>query len=73
MVSNYSLLYSITGTDPSLQPYLLAAHLDVVPAPTENWQHDPFEATIDDGFIYGRGAIDVKHAAMVNVIFLQPF
>jgi len=41
-------------------PYLLCAHLDVVPAGRQ-WQHDPFKAGIIDGFIYGRGSLDVKN------------
>ena len=42
------------------EPFLLLSHLDVVPAPPERWSHDPFAADIDDGYIYGRGAVDMK-------------
>ncbi len=42
------------------QPLLLLSHLDVVPAPTERWSHDPFAADLVDGYIYGRGAVDMK-------------
>ena len=42
------------------EPLLLLSHLDVVPAPAERWTHDPFAADIDDGYIYGRGAVDMK-------------
>ena len=45
-----------TGGD----PFLLLSHLDVVPAPPERWSHDPFAADVDDGYIYGRGAVDMK-------------
>ena len=45
-----------TGGD----PLLLLSHLDVVPAPRERWTHDPFAADISDGYIYGRGAVDMK-------------
>ena len=45
-----------TGGD----PLLLMSHLDVVPAPPERWTHDPFAADIDDGYVYGRGAVDMK-------------
>jgi acetylornithine deacetylase/succinyl-diaminopimelate desuccinylase-like protein len=41
-------------------PLLLLSHLDVVPAPAERWTHDPFAADLDDGYIYGRGAVDMK-------------
>jgi acetylornithine deacetylase/succinyl-diaminopimelate desuccinylase-like protein len=45
-----------TGGD----PLLLLSHLDVVPAPSELWTHDPFGGEIADGYIYGRGAVDMK-------------
>ena len=42
------------------EPLLLLSHLDVVPAPPDRWSHDPFKAEIADGYIYGRGAVDMK-------------
>lgn len=45
-----------TGGD----PLLLLSHLDVVPAPAERWTHDPFAADVADGYVYGRGAVDMK-------------
>ncbi|HEY7700823.1 MAG TPA: M20/M25/M40 family metallo-hydrolase [Candidatus Limnocylindrales bacterium] len=42
------------------EPFLLLSHLDVVPAPPERWSHDPFGADIDGGYVYGRGAVDMK-------------
>jgi acetylornithine deacetylase/succinyl-diaminopimelate desuccinylase-like protein len=42
------------------EPFLLLSHLDVVPAPPDRWTHDPFSADIADGYIYGRGAVDMK-------------
>ena len=45
-----------TGGD----PFLMLSHLDVVPAPPERWSHDPFAADIDAGYVYGRGAVDMK-------------
>lgn len=41
-------------------PLLLLSHLDVVPAPPERWTHAPFDADLADGYIYGRGAVDMK-------------
>lgn len=56
------------GKGPSL---LLTAHVDVVPAEDEGWKFPPFSATIHDGWIYGRGAVDMKHfAAMALYVFL---
>ena len=42
------------------EPLLLLSHLDVVPAPVERWSHDPFAADLVDGYVYGRGAVDMK-------------
>lgn len=39
---------------------LLLSHLDVVPAPPERWSHHPFAADVHDGYVYGRGAVDMK-------------
>ena len=49
--------------------YAFAGHTDVVPTgPEEHWQHPPFEPTIENGMLYGRGAADMKGslAAMVT-------
>ena len=61
-VANYSLLYTIQGSDRSLKPYLLCSHLDVVPVEREKWTVEPFAGQVADGYLYGRGAIDVKDA-----------
>ena len=63
IINNYSLLYHIPGSDKSLDPIMLCAHLDVVPAPSEGsqkWLQDPFSGKVIDGVIWGRGAIDNK-------------
>nr|XP_022296834.1 N-fatty-acyl-amino acid synthase/hydrolase PM20D1-like [Crassostrea virginica] len=64
VVNNYSLLYKVQGSNPELRPYMLCAHLDVVPVNTESWEEDPFGANVKDGFIYARGTIDVKQILM---------
>lgn len=62
LIAKYSLLYTIQGSDPSLRPYLLTSHMDVVPAVLSLWSSDPFKATVkEDKHIYGRGTIDAKH------------
>jgi acetylornithine deacetylase/succinyl-diaminopimelate desuccinylase-like protein len=45
------------GTAP---PLLLMSHTDVVAVEPEKWTHGPFSGDIADGFIYGRGALDMK-------------
>lgn len=65
IVGEYSLLYTWRGTDPTAQPIIFCAHLDVVPAEgneLKEWTHPPFAGTIDpNGVVWGRGAIDNKH------------
>ena len=41
-------------------PLILLSHLDVVGVEADKWKYDPFGAAMDDGFLYGRGAIDDK-------------
>ncbi len=49
---------------------LLNGHLDVVPADPERWTHPPFEATVAGGWIWGRGAIDMKHMVAMSAAVL---
>jgi succinyl-diaminopimelate desuccinylase len=49
--------------------FVFAGHTDVVPTgPLPQWQSDPFQPEIRDGFLYGRGAADMKSslAAMIT-------
>lgn len=67
-VNNYSLLFNVKGSDRTLKPYLLCSHMDVVPVELDKWDVDPFGGIVKDGYIYGRGSIDVKNTLMVSVI-----
>jgi len=51
--------------DGSKKPILLAAHADTVGVEREKWSMDPFAGVIKDGYVYGRGAIDVKGGVAV--------
>lgn len=64
VISEYSLLYTWEGTNPSLDPVMVMAHQDVVsadPATLSQWTYPPFEGCIDDEFIWGRGTLDIKN------------
>jgi acetylornithine deacetylase/succinyl-diaminopimelate desuccinylase-like protein len=54
----------------SARPLLYIGHLDVVEAKREDWNHDPFALTEQDGWLYGRGTIDMlgQDAAMLASI-----
>src|SRR3954470_23051578 len=48
------------GSNAKLKPLLLSGHMDVVEAKPADWQRDPFTAVTENGYIYGRGATDMK-------------
>uniref|UniRef100_A0A8C2ZP89 Peptidase M20 domain containing 1, tandem duplicate 1 n=1 Tax=Cyclopterus lumpus TaxID=8103 RepID=A0A8C2ZP89_CYCLU len=67
LVANYSHLFWVQGLQSDLVPYMLLAHIDVVPASeSDGWEAPPFSAKEIDGFIYGRGTIDDKGSLMVS-------
>jgi acetylornithine deacetylase/succinyl-diaminopimelate desuccinylase-like protein len=54
------------GVDGSLA---LVGHLDVVPADPRDWTHPPFEAVVtDDGYLVGRGAVDMKNEVAARTV-----
>jgi len=55
----------------SKEPLLLTAHLDVVEAYPEHWDHPPFSGDIADGCLWGRGAIDMKNMAAMSVAIMR--
>lgn len=66
-VNELTMLYRWRGKDSKQPAILLSAHYDVVPVTpgTEKlWQHSPFSGAIADGFVWGRGAMDDKGAAI---------
>jgi acetylornithine deacetylase/succinyl-diaminopimelate desuccinylase-like protein len=56
-----AVILRIAGTDPDANALLVHGHLDVVPALASDWSHPPLGGVIDDGFIWGRGAVDMKN------------
>jgi acetylornithine deacetylase/succinyl-diaminopimelate desuccinylase-like protein len=57
-----------TGEKASL---LLLSHLDVVPARPAEWSVDPFSGAIKDGFVWGRGALDMKGMTAIEVMTMK--
>ncbi|MEM1551636.1 MAG: M20/M25/M40 family metallo-hydrolase [Candidatus Bathyarchaeia archaeon] len=57
-----------TGEKPSL---LLLSHLDVVAANPKEWSVDPFSGLVKDGFVWGRGAIDMKSMTAIEVMVMK--
>ena len=64
-----SVVARIEGRDPRRPALLVHGHLDVVPADPEEWSVHPFSGDVTDGYIWGRGAVDMKNMdAMVLAI-----
>ena len=57
-----------TGEKPGL---LLLSHLDVVAANSDEWSIDPFGGAVKDGFVWGRGALDMKGMTAVEAMTLK--
>jgi acetylornithine deacetylase/succinyl-diaminopimelate desuccinylase-like protein len=54
-----SLVARLEGSDPDAPSLLLMGHTDVVPVNVDGWTRDPFAAEVVNGFVWGRGAIDM--------------
>jgi acetylornithine deacetylase/succinyl-diaminopimelate desuccinylase-like protein len=55
-----SVVARVPGRDPARPAMVLHGHLDVVPADPANWSVDPFGGVVQDGMLWGRGAVDMK-------------
>ncbi|TCB87787.1 M20/M25/M40 family metallo-hydrolase [Micromonospora zingiberis] len=55
-----NVIARIPGTEPSRGALLVHGHLDVVPADPDEWSVHPFAGELRDGYLWGRGAIDMK-------------
>ncbi|HKX56531.1 MAG TPA: M20/M25/M40 family metallo-hydrolase, partial [Xanthomonadales bacterium] len=61
VISGYSLVYHLPGSNPALQPVLFMGHMDVVPVQEDTlaeWTHPPFAGVVEDGVVWGRGSVD---------------
>jgi acetylornithine deacetylase/succinyl-diaminopimelate desuccinylase-like protein len=67
-----NVITRVEGSDPSLPALLVHGHLDVVPANAADWSVDPFAGEVRDGYIWGRGAVDMKDMdAMMLAVLRQ--
>jgi acetylornithine deacetylase/succinyl-diaminopimelate desuccinylase-like protein len=48
------------GSEPSVKPLVISGHIDVVEANPKDWQRDPFTPVVENNYLYGRGATDMK-------------
>lgn len=68
-----NVIARIAGADPSRGALLVHGHLDVVPADASEWQVPPFSGEIRDGYLWGRGAIDMKDTVAVMLATARHF
>lgn len=61
------LLATWHGSDRSLAPIVLSAHMDVVEAKAADWERDPFVPVVENGYLFGRGSSDTKFDAALAV------
>ncbi len=76
-----SRIYTSTGTRASLiarlkgtgknRPLILMCHTDVVPADPKEWRTPPFEPVEKDGYLYGRGAADIKSMCAAHLAVMR--
>lgn len=68
------LIATWPGSDATASPIVLSGHMDVVEARPSDWERDPFTAVVENGYVYGRGATDMKMdiaMAMATVIQMK--
>ena len=68
-----STIARIEGADPSRPPLLIHGHLDVVPAEPAEWSVDPFAGEVRDGYVWGRGAIDMKDMDAMTLALVREY
>ena len=64
------LIARYRGSDPAAKPLVISGHIDVVEAKPADWQRDPFTPVVENGYLYGRGATDMKLDAALAIAAL---
>ncbi|WP_028927101.1 M20/M25/M40 family metallo-hydrolase [Pseudonocardia acaciae] len=63
----------LPGADPSRGALLVHGHLDVVPADPSEWSVHPFSGVVRDGYLWGRGAVDMKDMVGMMIAVARRF
>jgi acetylornithine deacetylase/succinyl-diaminopimelate desuccinylase-like protein len=66
-----SVIARLEGADPSRGALLIHGHLDVVPADPAEWSVHPFSGDVRDGYLWGRGAIDMKNMDAMTLALVR--
>jgi acetylornithine deacetylase/succinyl-diaminopimelate desuccinylase-like protein len=68
-----NLFARLPGADPSRGALLVHGHLDVVPAEAADWSVHPFSGAVEDGYVWGRGAVDMKDMVGMTIAVARHF
>ncbi|MDT5211569.1 MAG: hypothetical protein QOF67_3984 [Mycobacterium sp.] len=68
-----NLFTRLEGADSSRGALMLHGHLDVVPAEASDWSVHPFSGAVEDGYVWGRGAIDMKDMVGMMIAVARHF
>ena len=63
----------LPGADPGRGALLIHGHLDVVPADAAEWSVHPFSGAVHDGYLWGRGAVDMKDMVAMTLAVARRF
>lgn len=63
----------LPGADPGRGALLVHGHLDVVPAEPSEWSVHPFSGAVQDGYVWGRGAVDMKDMVGMTLAVARHF
>nr|WP_156689957.1 M20/M25/M40 family metallo-hydrolase [Mycobacterium sp. Marseille-P9652] len=66
-----NLFARLPGADSSRGALLIHGHLDVVPAEPADWSVHPFSGAVEDGFVWGRGAVDMKDMVGMMIVIAR--
>jgi carboxypeptidase PM20D1 len=64
------LIATWPGSDPSLKALVISGHMDVVEAKPADWKRDPFTPVVENGYLFGRGASDMKYDGTLAIASL---
>jgi acetylornithine deacetylase/succinyl-diaminopimelate desuccinylase-like protein len=68
-----NLVCRLEGADGDRGALLVHGHVDVVPADPAEWQVDPFAGAVQEGYVWGRGAVDMKDMVAMMVAVARDF
>jgi acetylornithine deacetylase/succinyl-diaminopimelate desuccinylase-like protein len=68
-----NVIARLPGADPTRGALLVHGHLDVVPADASEWSVHPFSGAVQDGYLWGRGAVDMKDMVAMIIAVARRF